>query len=110
MMLRPLSVDEIWKGVTKSATGVSPALSRSREGIGWVMVRLDAWRTEGKGVATERTPDARPQAARMSTPIATPASTRFIDRAKDSSVQLVTLCGNEIECGTTLVIVPPRHF
>src|SRR2546430_15077156 len=89
MMLRPLSVDEIWKGVTKSATGVSPAISRSREGIGWVTARLDAWCAEGKDVANERTTDARPQAAtRSDALIATPTSPRFIDRAKDSPVPL----------------------
>src|SRR5438105_5886499 len=92
-MLRPLSVDDRWKGVTNSATGVSPAISRSREGIGWVTVRLDAWRTDAKVGAVETTPVARPQPATMSDPlIATPTSTRFIDRAKDSSGQLFALC------------------
>src|SRR5437870_2037753 len=94
MMLRPLSVDEIWKGVTNSATGMSPAISRSREGIGCVTVRLDAWRTDGKVGAVETTPVARPQPATMSDPlIATPTSTRFIGRAKDSPVSLFGLRG-----------------
>src|SRR2546430_14925824 len=101
MMLRAVSVDEIWKGVAKSATGVGPALSRSRAGIGWVMVRLDAWRTDGKDVATERTPDAWPQAAtRSDALIATPTSTRFIDRAKDSPVPLFRFVRQAIPCGT----------
>src|SRR5436853_5875442 len=101
MMLRPLSVDDRWKGVTNSATGVSPAISRSREGIGWVTVRLDAWRTDGKGVVEGRCPVARPQAATMSDAlIATPTSTRFIGRAKDSPVSIFRFARQAIPCGT----------
>src|SRR6202011_473421 len=89
MMLRPLSVDEIWKGVTRSATGVSPATSRSRGGIGCVTTSAEAVWTDGIAVGASDVPDTRPQAARMSDPpIATPALTRFIRSPQVSPFQV----------------------
>src|SRR5207244_128661 len=84
-MVRPPSVAGISKGVTRSATLVSPAATKSCVGSGWVTVKLDAGRIDGRPVAVDLAPVARPQAAtRSDALIATPTSTRFIDRAKDS--------------------------
>src|ERR1700674_747690 len=78
-MVRLLSVDEAWNGVTRSATPVSPAAWRSRAGIGCETINAEATCSGGNAVGACAAPAPRPQAARTSDPpIATPALTRFI--------------------------------
>src|SRR5438128_11233149 len=94
-MARPASVSEMSKDVTRSATLVNPAAARSSVGGGWVTVKLDAGRSDDKGVAVDSAPVARPQAATRSDPlIAKPTRTRFIGPAKHSRVPLFSFCGN----------------
>src|ERR1700737_2684884 len=77
-MVRPLSVEDSWRGVTRSATLVRPATSRSRAGSGCATTRAEAGGSNGNAVAGGAVPAPRPQAARTSTLIALPAMTRFI--------------------------------
>src|SRR5438552_6090487 len=93
VMVRPASVAGISKKVTRSTSLVNPAATKSCVGSGWVTVKLDAGRIDGRPVAVDLAPVARPQAAtRSDALIATPTSTRFIDRAKDSPVPLFQVC------------------
>ena len=100
-MVRPASVAGISKKVTRSTSLVNPAATKSCVGSGWVTVKLDAGRIDGRPVAVDLAPVARPQAAtRSDALIATPTSTRFIDRAKDSPVPLFRFVRQAIPCGT----------
>src|SRR5256885_12642342 len=67
-MVRPLSVEESCSGVTRSATAVRLAASRSQARMGCETISAEATCTDGRDVGACPAPVFRPQAASSSDP------------------------------------------
>src|SRR2546423_4584125 len=80
-MVRPLSVEESCSGVTRSATAVRLAASRSQAGMGCETISAEATCTDGRDVGACPAPVFRPQAASSSDPPSASQTMARRDRA-----------------------------